>query len=433
LLIPAKEFYRLRSIFPDLENVPTIHRSSLGNFQLVDLEWRSAFTLEQNPRDATYLLCVAFLGYIEQRVGSVYCSSTTATLVNPSQSVTGITSEAGQALLIAIDRQSIEEVLAKLLNRFLKQPLVFAPAIDLTTDFGASLKEFVEFLGLRRDPKTASSPLMQNELERTLLTCLLKGVSNNYSEEILYHTRGAFACYVIKARSFIESHLQEDLHLTDIAAAAGVSPRLLQKAFAQHCGCSPMRFVTQTRLERIRAELEQASINTRIMDVMMCYGFTQSGKFAKEYQQLFGEKPSDTLKRSSQPDLQNSPLWQEIDDPHAERIVGGVVQRDFPEINYPETSLIAPVRGDPEWWWRLLTIDRDIVNQQLSQSETQPSELARRQTAVERVEMSQAGHARCHPLRCQIRSNYPARGSQSAFPPLSLACNIDLWKHSTST
>jgi hypothetical protein len=169
------------------------------------------------------------------------------------------------------------------------------------------------------------------------------------------------------------------------------------------------------------------------MDVMICYGFTQSGKFAKEYQQLFGEKPSDTLKRSSQPDLQNSPLWQEIDDPHAERIVGGVVQRDFPEINYPETSLIAPVRGDPEWWWRLLTIDRDIVNQQLSQSETQPSELARRQTAVERVDMSQAGHARCHPLRCQIRSNYPARGSQSAFPPLSLACNIDLWKHSTST
>jgi hypothetical protein len=70
--------------------------------------------------------------------------------------------------------------------------------------------------------------------------------------------------------------------------------------------------------------LEGANSDTKIVDVMMHYGFTQGGKFAKEYQQLFGEKPSETLKRSSQFNQQNTPLWQQIDDPRSERVAGGV-------------------------------------------------------------------------------------------------------------
>jgi hypothetical protein len=55
---------------------------------------------------------------------------------------------------------------------------------------------------------------------------------------------------------------------------------------------------------------------------MMNYGFTQGGKFAKEYQQLFGEKPSETLKRCNF-DRQNSHPWKNIDDAQSERVVGG--------------------------------------------------------------------------------------------------------------
>jgi AraC-like DNA-binding protein len=84
-----------------------------------------------------------------------------------------------------------------------------------------------------------------------------------------------------------------------------------------------MRFVTQARLQRIRQELDRSTIDTKIVDVMMNYGFTQGGKFAKEYQQLFNEKPSDTLKRASQFNRSDSQLWQQIDDPLSERVVGG--------------------------------------------------------------------------------------------------------------
>jgi AraC-like DNA-binding protein len=335
LLISARGFDRLHSIYLDAEHVPTIHCSSFGNFQLVNLEWRSTFTIQQDPVDGAYMIYVPFSGDLDrgdspQTVdrfarGDAMRTNQTATLINPDQSFTGISSETGQGLLIWIDRQLIEEVLETLLDRSLKQPLLFDRTIDLTSEFGISLQKFVQFLGLHRDPAQAvSSSLVQTELERALLTCLLKGSSNNYADEILYRTHGAFACYVTKARLFIESHLHEDLKLADIATAAGICPRLLQKAFSEHCGCSPMRILNQTRLQRIRQELERSSINTRIVDVMMCHGFTQGGKFAKEYQQLFGEKPSDTLKRSSHSHQSEFQLWHEIDDRQSAQVSGGV-------------------------------------------------------------------------------------------------------------
>ena len=99
-----------------------------------------------------------------------------------------------------------------------------------------------------------------------------------------------------------------------------------------------MRFVTQERLQRIRQELERATSDLKIVDVMMNYGFTQGGKFAKEYQQLFGEKPSDTVKRSSQLNPQHSPLWQSIDDAQSDRVVGGVWYRQLPFSKYPKNE-----------------------------------------------------------------------------------------------
>ena len=351
LLIPASGFDRLCPTFLDPEHVPRIDCSSFGNFQLLNLEWRSTFTLQQDPIDGAYLIYVPFSGYLDGGIdspqtvdrsarGDAMGTHQTATLINPARSFTGISSETGQALLMWIDRQLIEEVLETLLDRSLKQPLLFDDTIDLTSDFGISLQKLVQFLALHQDPaQTVSSVLVQEELERALLTCLLKGASNNHSEEILYCTHGAFACYVTKARSFIESHLHEDIKLADIAAAVGICPRLLQKAFSEHCGCSPMRILNYTRLQRIRQELERSSINTRIVDVMMCYGFTQGGKFAKEYQQLFGEKPSDTLKRASHAHQPESQLWQEIDDQQSEQVSGGV--QDSPGPIACLTGLLA--------------------------------------------------------------------------------------------
>jgi AraC-like DNA-binding protein len=227
-----------------------------------------------------------------------------------------------------------------LLDRSLKQPVVFSSSLDLTHELGLSLKKFVQFLweAAAQSQLTDFSSLVLRKLEKAFLGCLVEGLPSNYSEELRYQHDGALACHVRKAQAFIESRLQDDINLGDIAAAAGVCSRLIQKAFAQHCGCSPMRFVTQLRLQRIRQVLETATSDLKIVDVMMNYGFTQGGKFAKEYQQLFGEKPSETLKRSSQIARQHSPLWRSIDDVQSDRVVGGSWQCKLPFFKHSKSE-----------------------------------------------------------------------------------------------
>lgn len=331
-----------------------IQHARIANIWVFDLQWQKTFTLERSPVGTDYTIYVPISGRIEWQ--HTRHLATTAIAIDPGGAFPGISSTNGRVLVVGFDRQSIESVLAKLLDRELKQPISFESSIDLDTDFGTSLKEFVEFLGRSRAPGlNLTSPTIQEELASALLACLLKGVKHNYSDEILYRCQGAFACYVKQASAFIETHLQEEIELADIAAAVNISPRLLQKAFAQEYDCSPMRFVARARLERIRQELERSSDATRIIDVMMNYGITQGGKFAKEYQQLFGEKPSDTLKRASQIDRHAHP-WQEIDDACAERIIGGAVVAQTAD----SPCLTPPFDRDPALWdgyWQSIGID----------------------------------------------------------------------------
>jgi AraC-like DNA-binding protein len=346
-----------RATVVNRDNLPiAIQRSNIGNIQLVDMQWQSTHSLEGNPVESDYAIYIPMSGRIEWQNGC-YPTIHTAIAIESSRPFPGIVSTNGRVFVVGFDRESIDRALTKLIDREVKQPLVFEPTIDLANDFGASLKATIEFLGRSRAPdRNITSPMIQAELEGALLTCLLKGFRHNYADEILYCCQGAFACYVKQASTYIEAHLQDEIDLADIAAAVKISPRLLQKAFAQECECSPMRFVTRTRLERIRQQLERASSTTRIVDVMLDYGITQGGKFAKEYQQLFGEKPSDTLKRASQA---AHPLWQEIDDACSERIVGGAVL-SYLARNRMLPNPISPLESNLAIWggyWRSIGID----------------------------------------------------------------------------
>jgi AraC-like DNA-binding protein len=308
-----------------------IHHLSTGNFDLVDIQWQGAFELAQDPLADRYVIYLVLAGSLDQKINrhqTFWCSPDTATIINSGETVESHASEEGEVLLISLDKDSLDLALAKLLDKTLKQSVIFSPNIDLTRELGLSLKKFVQFLweAAAQDNSTDFSSLVLQKLEQAFLACTIEGLPSNYSEELLYQNDGALSCHVRKAQIFIESNLHEDIKLGDIVAAVGVCSRLLQKAFSHHCGCSPMRFLTQTRLQRIRQELERGTKDTKIVDVMMDYGFSQGGKFAKDYQQLFGEKPSDTLKRSiEQP---QSPLWLNIDEDFADRVVGGCFRRN---------------------------------------------------------------------------------------------------------
>jgi AraC family ethanolamine operon transcriptional activator len=86
--------------------------------------------------------------------------------------------------------------------------------------------------------------------------------------------------------------------LADLCAAAGVSQRWLHKCFMDVLGVSPYRYMRLARLSKARELLlARGSTPTLIKSISLSLGYRLSGRFAAEYRSIYGENPSDTLRR----------------------------------------------------------------------------------------------------------------------------------------
>jgi AraC-like DNA-binding protein len=87
------------------------------------------------------------------------------------------------------------------------------------------------------------------------------------------------------------------IHISELSEVFGVHRRRLHRAFMDVIGIPPITFLRRKRLGDVHAELLQGRPGVMIKAVAIEHGFLELGRFAGEYQKLFGEKPSQTLKR----------------------------------------------------------------------------------------------------------------------------------------
>jgi AraC-like DNA-binding protein len=86
----------------------------------------------------------------------------------------------------------------------------------------------------------------------------------------------------------------------EICAATGVPERTLRKCCVKFLGLSPSRYILLRRLNLVRARLQRADPATAtVAEVAFRYHFSELGRFAADYRALFGETPSETLKKAS--------------------------------------------------------------------------------------------------------------------------------------
>jgi AraC family ethanolamine operon transcriptional activator len=90
----------------------------------------------------------------------------------------------------------------------------------------------------------------------------------------------------------------EPRRLPQLAEAAGASPRLLEYAYRDLYGMGAMQYLRLLRLNEVRRALLRAGARElTITSVAFDWGFYHLGDFSAAYKRLFGESPSNTLKR----------------------------------------------------------------------------------------------------------------------------------------
>jgi AraC-like DNA-binding protein len=104
---------------------------------------------------------------------------------------------------------------------------------------------------------------------------------------------------VRRALDFMQAGLERDIGVSELASAAGLSARALQRQFKTFLGKSPHEALRDIRFDSARRQLLLGKSGTKVMDVATACGFPHFGRFSIEYRGRYNETPSQTLRRQA--------------------------------------------------------------------------------------------------------------------------------------
>jgi AraC family ethanolamine operon transcriptional activator len=167
---------------------------------------------------------------------------------------------------------------------------------DAIRETRAWLEEQFNELGRDSDISNSLALELEQEFLRRLAVCLRAGRPSC--------DRASTASGRTDVVRRVEQHLLDDLALPqtvdDLCRVARTSRRTLEYAFRDYFGTSPKRFIKALRLNAARNDLVRGSHGSaQVVEIASGWGFTHMGQFSADYRQMFGEKPSETLRRSS--------------------------------------------------------------------------------------------------------------------------------------
>jgi AraC family ethanolamine operon transcriptional activator len=106
-----------------------------------------------------------------------------------------------------------------------------------------------------------------------------------------------YSAILKQAEEYMLNNLKADINCQDICQAVGVSQHSLQDIFKHFYDVTPKAYLKRLRLNHLRQCLLQSSPKDKIWHFSEDLGFIHRGQLAKDYQQLFGELPSQTLEK----------------------------------------------------------------------------------------------------------------------------------------
>ncbi|MGM9589769.1 MAG: response regulator [Faecousia sp.] len=103
--------------------------------------------------------------------------------------------------------------------------------------------------------------------------------------------------FVREAKAYIAEHYAENISLSDVANAVGISASYLSTMFAQYLHCGFVDYLNQVRIERACCYLDQNRYKN--YDIALKVGFRDEKYFAKVFKKVKGVTPKEYRTREN--------------------------------------------------------------------------------------------------------------------------------------
>jgi AraC-like DNA-binding protein len=278
------------------------HAVRFGRIGLHYLDYGTSVRIEPRALTDFYLLQIPLAGeaVIRSRGQEIRSHPGMGSMPSPDDDLVMYWGENNPQLIVWIDRAQLEGHLSTMLDRPLTKPIDFELGVATDIPAARGWRRVVDLLldDLAGEDDVVDAPIAVADVERLLMSRLLLAQPNAYSDLLHRDPPRVAPRPIRRAADLIEAHAAEPLGVEDIAEAVGLSVRALQEGFRRHLDTTPMHYLREVRLGLVRDELTAADPTAvTVTDVALKWGFLQTGRFAVQYRERFGESPSTTLRR----------------------------------------------------------------------------------------------------------------------------------------
>ncbi|MEO8170635.1 MAG: helix-turn-helix domain-containing protein [Oxalobacteraceae bacterium] len=162
------------------------------------------------------------------------------------------------------------------------------------------LGEFLKLLlnNIQSAPGMLNSPQIRKVIEQEIFNNLVVATidvgPDNHS--VIAASRKSL---VEKTKTYVLEHHDDPVTVTDLCTAFNISRRTLQYSFESVLDINPVAYLQAIRLNRARRDLksEAGVAHTTVAEIAARWGFWHLSRFAENYKQMFGELPSETLRK----------------------------------------------------------------------------------------------------------------------------------------
>jgi AraC-like DNA-binding protein len=221
-----------------------------------------------------------------------------ASVASPTDPLSMHYSDDCPRLMVKLDREAVERRLALRLGRSLRTSIRFDLGMRFDDPAARSWRAAVDLaFGDAERGGLSTSALIAQSFESLLIDGLLEAQPHSYTQEMRSPATAARPRVISRAMALIDERCADPLTTVDIAERVGVSVRSLQDGFHTHLATSPMAYLRDIRMQRVRELLQIADpARTNVTTIALQWGFTHLGRFAQDYRRRFGEAPSQTLR-----------------------------------------------------------------------------------------------------------------------------------------
>jgi len=286
--VPAAGGFHVRGNFVQLQDIALGFSSGIG-----------AIAIEFPEADYARLQ-IALSGHAATRTGcaTIAVNPRQACITSPGRTARIEFGQSYEQLLLRVKTFALERKLTALLGSRPKAAIEFEPAASNELPQAVNLRRMIAFVNSQLNSSAAPPGPVLAELQEAITLLLLTAYRHSFSRFLEREALGAAPRHVRQIEEYIEANWMQPITIEKLTALTGISSRGIFKAFQRSRGYSPMSFAKQIRLQHANRLLSESANQTTVTAAAFACGFANLGHFARDYRQMFGEKPSETLQRA---------------------------------------------------------------------------------------------------------------------------------------